>query len=722
MLVDIFPMLIALASLTMADSQTTTISSEAQTTQQQTSPTTNVNFSLESTTILSTTDANTDSLFSPKNCTRQKVTSTTAIEPYTGTCQAQTRTCNGILWWRECHIKYYSRSCTRTRLTTKYMLTTEAICCSGLVPYNDTAPFCMKGCNPGLYGDNCSLVCNCTGNTEQDCDLITGQCKCKDGWTGSNCSDVCDDGFYGHNCENVCPCDNNSTCDHVNGTCNCTSPGFVGDTCNEECPEGKFGVYCTQKCSCPANSTCDTRTGECQCIAGLTGTNCTQVCDDGYFGPDCEQTCTCIDSRTRVCDPVDGKCTCKSGWRGRNCGKYCAPGTYGNSCQETCNCTASEVCHPMNGQCLSRFLCDVNGTSNCDVTQGTRDCSGVMQQNLSIELPHGFIQDILNNPKETCDSVDYETQFCVPANETIFCECLSGWTGYSCEKACPTGMYGDRCNQTCTCNIGEECNHISGLCFGTGSSDRQKSGQNATNVGLVLGLAIPGTIVLIVILLCAISYHRKGDHMFRNLQMTVRKTRTASQRSFAENQTYELTQPDIIAEAANKEPLMSDAQRNENDNSHEKFPTNGLAIKHKHDAKSSKDNYSRVVRNTDGSYDNFESMKRLDVDDSVYSVNQTDDVYNNLNHKNGREVVANDDEYSHANFASDTGTYDVMSPRRIDTTSEDNMYDTSREVSNTYDVFQKKDTSRVMSDSLYDTQSSIATESKNNKDIYELPS
>ncbi|XP_033753133.1 protein draper-like [Pecten maximus] len=650
--------------------------------------------------------SNTDLFFEPKNCTRQKIM----------------KTCSGLWFWEKCRTQYSSSSCTKTRMKLQTMSTAEAICCEGFVPYNDTAPFCLKGCETGRYGENCTRECNCTGNTRPDCDLTTGDCKCTEGWTGPNCTDVCAKGFYGHNCENACPCENNSTCDHMNGTCNCTSPGWTGDKCDTVCPEGRHGHYCKQNCSCPINATCDPFTGECQCIAGLTGGNCTNVCDDGYFGADCKQTCTCIANRTRACDPANGTCSCAPGWTGRNCAKYCLPGTFGESCQETCNCTDTEACNPMNGQCVSRFLCSVNGTSNCDPTLGVCDCSGV-QQNIPLDLSHGSIRDILNNPKDICDSVNNQTEFCVPRNGSVRCECLAGWIGYSCEKPCPRGMYGEGCGQRCTCGDGEGCDHVDGRCVDTGNSKRQDTNQDTPDIGLVLGIVISSTVVIIVVVICVVMYKRKGGRKFSDLQMTVRKTRTANERSFADNHTYDLRQPDII-EATSRRPVKAEGSSNENDNTYVNSPSNGHSSNREKGATRSKDNYSRVVKCKDGNYDDFKSMGLNENDGNAYAGNIADDVYNTLNNKDGRHsngVSPRDDEYSHANFAAASDTYDVMS-RRTDPTSGENMYESSRELSNTYDVFRNKGDTDIISDSMYDTQSNIAAESGKNSKHYSLPS
>ena len=42
----------------------------------------------------------------------------------------------------------------------------------------------------------------------------------------------CPPGSYGYGCRQVCDCLNNSTCDHMTGTCYC-SPGWKGARCDQ---------------------------------------------------------------------------------------------------------------------------------------------------------------------------------------------------------------------------------------------------------------------------------------------------------------------------------------------------------------------------------------------------------------------------------------------------------------------------------------------------------
>lgn len=49
---------------------------------------------------------------------------------------------------------------------------------------------------------------------------------------GKHCEQKCPQGTYGYGCRQICDCLNNSTCDHITGTCYC-SPGWKGARCDQ---------------------------------------------------------------------------------------------------------------------------------------------------------------------------------------------------------------------------------------------------------------------------------------------------------------------------------------------------------------------------------------------------------------------------------------------------------------------------------------------------------
>ena len=104
---------------------------------------------------------------------------------------------------------------------------------------------CEK-CGPGYYGqpevigDYCK-PCECNGNIEvtdpESCDSVSGICqKCLFDTTGDHC-ERCENWFFGDainakNCRE-CSCDREGTeeCDHMTGDCKCL-PGVEGERCD----------------------------------------------------------------------------------------------------------------------------------------------------------------------------------------------------------------------------------------------------------------------------------------------------------------------------------------------------------------------------------------------------------------------------------------------------------------------------------------------------------
>lgn len=50
--------------------------------------------------------------------------------------------------------------------------------------------------------------------------------------TSPSCCTGCAPGTFGYGCQQLCECMNNATCDHVTGTCYCSS-GFKGIRCDQ---------------------------------------------------------------------------------------------------------------------------------------------------------------------------------------------------------------------------------------------------------------------------------------------------------------------------------------------------------------------------------------------------------------------------------------------------------------------------------------------------------
>ncbi|XP_041366697.1 multiple epidermal growth factor-like domains protein 11 isoform X2 [Gigantopelta aegis] len=294
----------------------------------------------------------------------------------------------------------------KTRRQPYTALETQYFCCPGY--YEDPYGNC-KACPPGRYGMDCKNQCSCPETAYELCNHVNGSCTCTSGWTGAACQSTCQSGTYGADCSEKCACPDNSysTCHHATGECTCT-PGWRGVNCDEECEPGFYGLDCLSACSCPdtAFPVCDHETGQCQCHEGWIGEQCDQQCLAGYFGANCQKQCTCQNGGS--CDHVTGACQCAAGWYGPQCESPCPRGTYGPGCRHKCHCLDAISCSRVDGAC--RCLPGIKG-EKCD--QG---CSP-WTYGSTCSLP--------------CACERNTTVVCSPVNGT--CLCLFGWKGGRCD-------------------------------------------------------------------------------------------------------------------------------------------------------------------------------------------------------------------------------------------------------------------------------------------------
>ncbi|NWI84790.1 LAMB3 protein, partial [Pitta sordida] len=154
-------------------------------------------------------------------------------------------------------------------------------------------------------------TCNALG-TRQDvpCDDETGRCFCLPNVVGNDCDQCAAEHWgmgSGHGCR---PCDchprgsRSPHCNQFTGQCPCRE-GFTGQTCSamqeQLCPDRHYRDVrrgCTE-CDCDFQGTeevgCDKTTGQCLCRPGVTGHRCDQ-CQRGHCSiyPDCELCHPCF--------------------------------------------------------------------------------------------------------------------------------------------------------------------------------------------------------------------------------------------------------------------------------------------------------------------------------------------------------------------------------------------------------------------------------------------
>jgi hypothetical protein len=159
--------------------------------------------------------------------------------------------------------------------------------------------------NPLEKGGECQK-CKCSGNVDEldpsSCDSKTGQClKCLYNTFGNNC-EVCKHGYHGsaiHKTCYECQCDPRGTegnsdknCDNITGQCKCL-PNVEGKRCDapkEDCfwnPNDNG----TLSCDCDASGTvsgslvCDKNTGQCPCTEERGGKTCNECAERKWGDP-----------------------------------------------------------------------------------------------------------------------------------------------------------------------------------------------------------------------------------------------------------------------------------------------------------------------------------------------------------------------------------------------------------------------------------------------------
>ncbi|XP_056269140.1 usherin isoform X3 [Pseudoliparis swirei] len=260
-------------------------------------------------------------------------------------------------------------------------------------------------CGRGSYGlrlEGSCGPCNCSQEGTvpgRDCDPHTGQCVCKEHVEGRDC-DSCRHGYHTLEQRNSlgclpCTCDTHGTvpegvCDVWTGQCPCRE-GVEGAQCTN-CAQNYYNRSSNiQKgssrgclpCICEfrgtvAGSVCDSSTGQCVCVPTRSGKDCSSCRPGFYLSPDqsvcAECDCHPMGASQRGCESQTGRCVCAHpSVGGRRCDQ-CPEMFYGfnpgvGRCQP-CACdpmgSVDGSCHPDSGVCVCKLL--VTG-DKCDTCQ-----------------------------------------------------------------------------------------------------------------------------------------------------------------------------------------------------------------------------------------------------------------------------------------------------------------------------------------------------------------
>ncbi|XP_052643533.1 laminin subunit alpha-3 isoform X2 [Harpia harpyja] len=216
------------------------------------------------------------------------------------------------------------------------------------------------GCKPGYFGPQClSCQCHGAGVLGSDCDVNTGQCRCRTGFQGFSC-DTCAPGYFHYPFCQVCKCNVAGTqpevCDFL-GMCLCRS-GVAGLQC-DSCQPGHHSFPACPECNCDAvgsvENTCGPR-GQCLCRSNYAGLRCDQ-CAPGYYSyPSCLPChCSPDGSQHGTCDPTLGQCECQTGVTGRQCNRCLSAADsfpYCKGVNSECDPSGSVGSHSGYCQCL----------------------------------------------------------------------------------------------------------------------------------------------------------------------------------------------------------------------------------------------------------------------------------------------------------------------------------------------------------------------------------
>uniref|UniRef100_A0A672FK37 Usher syndrome 2A (autosomal recessive, mild) n=1 Tax=Salarias fasciatus TaxID=181472 RepID=A0A672FK37_SALFA len=253
-------------------------------------------------------------------------------------------------------------------------------------------------CGSGLYGlrlEGSCAPCNCSHEGTvpgTHCHPYTGQCVCKEHVEGLRC-DSCRRGYHTLEHRNSlgclpCVCDISGTvpdgvCDMWTGQCPCKQ-GVEGAQCSNCAPNyhNKSLTHSCVPCVCDpggtvAGSVCDSATGQCVCLPTRSGKDCSTCRLGFYLSPDrrmcLECDCHPMGASQRGCESQTGQCVCAhpsvGGRRCDQCQEMFSGFNPGLGVCHPCSCepmgSVNGSCHPDTGSCACKLLVTGNKCDSC---------------------------------------------------------------------------------------------------------------------------------------------------------------------------------------------------------------------------------------------------------------------------------------------------------------------------------------------------------------------
>ncbi|VDP08781.1 unnamed protein product [Soboliphyme baturini] len=335
------------------------------------------------------------------------------------------------------------------------------------------------------------VECNCdpTGSLSGICNVLGGQCQCKQNVVGHQC-DRCSPGTYGFGPQGCTACDCNNVgslhnfCHLNTGQCVCRD-GVYGRQC-DQCQPGYWGFPNCRPCICNGHADiCEQSTGVCiDCRDLSTGDQCDR-CQNGYYGDPrlgsnlpC-RPCSCPGgpgsgfqhADTCYLDPSTQNvfCNCRHGYEGERCDR-CAMNYWGNPTEVGGTCA----------QCDCSGNIDFTEPASCD--QKTGKCLKCLYntEGFSCEncLP-GFFGEAKTQSCKMCVCNVLGTNISVgPCDRfTGQCPCLPNVTGLECDTCIPnhwkiasgTGCFDCECDPQGVVSLANgvpflQCNEFDGQC------------------------------------------------------------------------------------------------------------------------------------------------------------------------------------------------------------------------------------------------------------------